>query len=70
MKVKGSTKIQILNAQEIEKMRVICQVISFQLGREVLEEGAKAVKVGVTTDEIDRVVHEACMGNNLIIYII
>ena len=32
-----------------------------QLGREILEEAAKAVAVGVTTDEIDRIVHEACV---------
>ena len=29
------------------------------MGREVLDEAWKAVAVGVTTDEIDRVVHEA-----------
>ena len=37
-------------------MRVVCK-----LGREVLDEGARAIAVGVTTDEIDRVVHEACI---------
>lgn len=37
-------------------MRVSCK-----LGREVLDEAAKAIAVGVTTDEIDRVVHEACI---------
>ena len=31
------------------------------MGREVLNEGGKALRVGVTTDEIDRVIHEACM---------
>ncbi|KAI8899101.1 peptidase M24, structural domain-containing protein [Globomyces pollinis-pini] len=56
MSVKGSTKIQVLNAEEIEKMRVVCRI-----GREVLEEGAKVIKVGATTDEIDRVIHDACM---------
>ena len=30
-----------------------------QMGREVLDEAGKALRVGVTTDEIDRVVHEA-----------
>lgn len=30
-----------------------------QLAREVLDEGVKAIDVGVTTDEVDRVVHEA-----------
>ena len=32
--------------------------INLQLGREVLDKAAKVVKVGVTADEIDRVVHE------------
>lgn len=32
-----------------------------RMGREVLDEGGKALRVGVTTDEIDRVIHEACM---------
>ena len=32
-----------------------------ELGREVLEIGAKLVRAGVTTDEIDRAVHEACI---------
>ena len=31
----------------------------FFLGREVLDEAAAAIGVGVTTDEIDRIVHEA-----------
>lgn len=29
-----------------------------QFGREVLDEAAKVIAVGVTTEEIDRVVHE------------
>ena len=28
----------------------------------MLEAGANAVAVGATTDEIDRIVHEACIG--------
>ncbi|KAJ3310534.1 Methionine aminopeptidase 1 [Boothiomyces sp. JEL0838] len=59
MSMRGSTKIQVLTPEEIEKMRVVCK-----LGREVLEEGAKMIKVGTTTDEIDRVVHDACMERN------
>lgn len=31
-----------------------------RMGREVLDAAGKALRVGVTTDEIDRVVHEAC----------
>ncbi|KAL1914529.1 uncharacterized protein VTP21DRAFT_8243 [Calcarisporiella thermophila] len=48
------SSIKVLNAEEQEGMRVVCR-----LAREVLEEGAKAVKAGVTTDEIDRIIHEA-----------
>jgi methionyl aminopeptidase len=59
MSLRGSTKIKVLTSEEIEKMRVVCR-----LGREVLEIGARAIKIGVTTDEIDRVVHEACMERN------
>jgi methionyl aminopeptidase len=55
--IRGSTKMRQLSPEEIEKMRVVCR-----LGREVLEEGLKAIRVGNTTDEVDRVVHEACMG--------
>ncbi|KAI9101141.1 peptidase M24, structural domain-containing protein [Phlyctochytrium arcticum] len=51
---RGSTQIEVLKADEIEAMKVVCRIT-----REVLEEGKKAIKVGVMTDEIDRVVHEA-----------
>nr|XP_022903804.1 methionine aminopeptidase 1 isoform X1 [Onthophagus taurus] len=54
--VKGSSQIKILDDEEIEGMRVSCK-----LGREVLDEAARVCDVGVTTDEIDRVVHEACL---------
>ena len=37
----------------------INSVIFILLGREVLDEAAAAIGVGVTTDEIDRIVHEA-----------
>ncbi|KAI9347790.1 peptidase M24, structural domain-containing protein [Zopfochytrium polystomum] len=56
MRLRGSTQIEVLKPEEIEKMRTVCRI-----SREVLEEGKKAVKVGVTTDEIDRVIHEACL---------
>uniref|UniRef100_A0A915D6K3 Methionine aminopeptidase n=1 Tax=Ditylenchus dipsaci TaxID=166011 RepID=A0A915D6K3_9BILA len=35
--------------------------LASKLGREVLNEAAMAIAPGVTTDEIDRVVHEACI---------
>ncbi len=52
--MRGSSQIKSLSDEEKEGMRVVCK-----LGREILEEAAKAVAVGVTTDEIDRIVHEA-----------
>lgn len=32
-----------------------------RMGREVLDIAGKALRPGVTTDEIDRIVHEACI---------
>ncbi len=40
------------------------KLLSFQfaqLGREVLDIAARAIRPGITTDEIDRLVHEACI---------
>eukprot|EP01104_Vermistella_antarctica_P009028 TRINITY_DN2307_c0_g1_i3.p1 TRINITY_DN2307_c0_g1~~TRINITY_DN2307_c0_g1_i3.p1 ORF type:complete len:273 (+),score=39.47 TRINITY_DN2307_c0_g1_i3:192-1010(+) len=45
--------------EEIEGMRTVCR-----LAREVLDIAASHIKVGVTTDEIDRVVHAACIERN------
>ncbi|CAB3361422.1 Hypothetical predicted protein [Cloeon dipterum] len=58
-KEKNSHQIKVLNDEEIEEMRVACK-----LGREVLDEAAKTLDIGVTTDEVDRVVHEACIERN------
>ncbi|KAI9193430.1 peptidase M24, structural domain-containing protein [Polychytrium aggregatum] len=58
--VRGSTQIQVLTPKEIEGMRTVCR-----LSREVLNEGAKVIKVGATTDEIDRVVHDACVERGM-----
>lgn len=57
--VKGTAQIKVLDDEEIEGMRVACK-----LGREVLDEAARVCDVGVTTDEIDRIVHEACLERN------
>ncbi|KAF9994987.1 Methionine aminopeptidase 1 [Entomortierella chlamydospora] len=54
--VKRSAMIETLSPEDIDKMRHVCQ-----LAREVLDIGLAAIRVGVTTDEIDRVVHEACI---------
>ena len=48
--------IKVHSEKEIEKARVSCR-----LGREVLDLAGKMIRPGVTTDEIDRVVHEACV---------
>jgi methionyl aminopeptidase len=36
-----------------------------RMGRQVLDIAASALRVGVTTDEIDRVLHDACIERNL-----
>lgn len=59
MNVKRSTQIRVLNKEEIEGMREVCK-----LGREILDSGARVVRPGVTTDEIDRVIHEATIERN------
>jgi len=46
--------IKILDEEEIEGVR-----LASKLAREVLDAAAEVVKVGVTTDEIDRIVHES-----------
>ena len=51
--------IRIYTSEELDGeygLRHACR-----MGREVLDLAGKACRVGVTTDEIDRVVHEACM---------
>lgn len=41
-------------------MRKVCR-----LAREVLDIAAREAKPGVTTDHIDKVVHDACMERNV-----
>ena len=55
-KLKGNTYIRQLDQDEIDDLRTACR-----LGRQVLDEAAAAVAPGVTTDEIDRIVHEAAV---------
>jgi methionyl aminopeptidase len=49
-----NTTIRVYNADEIEGMRAACRI-----GREVLDEAGRAVRVGVTCDELDRIVSHA-----------
>lgn len=56
---KNHNNIRVYTSKELDGdygLRHACR-----MGREVLDEAGKAVRVGVTTDEIDRVVHEACI---------
>jgi len=43
----------VLTEKQVKKMRKVCR-----LGREIVDEAHRIIKPGVTTDEVDRVVHE------------
>ncbi|GEM11708.1 methionyl aminopeptidase [Rhodotorula toruloides] len=47
---------KVLNAEEIEGMRKVCK-----LAREVLDIAAAAIRPGITTLELDAIVHEECI---------
>lgn len=51
---KQQHSVPVRSEKEIARARAACRI-----GREVLDEAARAIRPGVTTDEIDRVVHEA-----------
>ncbi|KAI5287701.1 Methionine aminopeptidase 1 [Ascosphaera aggregata] len=55
----GKYNVKILNEKEIAGMRKVCR-----LAREVLDLAAAAAKPGVTTDQIDKIVHDACIERN------
>jgi methionyl aminopeptidase len=55
----NNTSLRIYGTEELDGeygLRHACA-----MGREVLDEAGRALRPGVTTDEIDRVVHEACI---------
>ncbi|XP_054168545.1 methionine aminopeptidase 1-like [Oppia nitens] len=54
--IKGSTHIKVLDDEEIEGVRV-----AGLLARQVMDVAYSAIAIGVTTDEVDRLVHEACI---------
>lgn len=64
------SKVKVYNIQslhddsrqstEIQKIKTVCR-----LSREVLDIATAAVRPGVTTDEIDRIVHEATVERNM-----
>jgi len=50
---------RILSSDEQEKMRTVCR-----LAREILDIAASHVRPGITTDEIDEIVHNATIERN------
>ena len=51
--------IPVIEPEELEQLR-----ITSKIAREALDLGHKAVAVGVTTEEIDRIVHEYIIEND------
>ncbi|PRP82161.1 hypothetical protein PROFUN_10432 [Planoprotostelium fungivorum] len=58
-KSRNSSNIVIHTPQQIEKIKKCCK-----LAREVLDIAGKSVRVGITTDEIDKIVFNACIERN------
>ncbi|PFH54383.1 hypothetical protein AMATHDRAFT_135259 [Amanita thiersii Skay4041] len=50
---------RILSKEEQEKMRTVCR-----LSREVLDTAASHIRPGITTDELDEIVHNATIERN------
>lgn len=55
-----SSKIELLDAKAQDGMRKVCR-----LAREVLDIAAAAIRPGITTDDLDKIVHEACIERNV-----
>jgi methionyl aminopeptidase len=52
-------QIHVYSPQEIAKVRKACMI-----GREVLDIAGRYARAGVTGDELNRIVHEACIERN------
>jgi len=55
-----ANKIEILDAKGQDAMRKVCR-----LAREVLDIAAAALRPGISTDEIDEIVHRECIKRNV-----
>lgn len=53
-------RVEILDEKAQQGMRKVCR-----LAREVLDVAAAALRPGITTDEIDEIVHKACIERNV-----
>lgn len=51
--------IPVTDGADLEKLKAVCR-----LARECLDVGARMIRPGVTTDEIDAAVHAACVERN------
>lgn len=49
----------VYSDEDIEQMKIVCKI-----GRLVLDTVHKEVKVGITTDELDKIVHETAIEND------
>jgi methionyl aminopeptidase len=56
----GPKEVPVLEGKDLQTMREACR-----LGREVLDIAARYMRVGVTGDEIDRVVYQACVDRKI-----
>lgn len=56
---RGKLEVDVATPEHIAKVTKVCR-----LAREVLDIAAAAVRPGITTDEIDRIVHEAAVERN------
>ncbi|GJN19839.1 hypothetical protein PR202_gb07152 [Eleusine coracana subsp. coracana] len=57
-------RVEIKTPEQIERMRETCRI-----AREVLDAGARIIKPGITTDEIDRVIHEETIARGHITFL-
>jgi len=55
-----SGKARVYKGDALDRIRHACA-----LSREVLDAGCAAVKVGVATDDVDRLIHEATVARNM-----
>lgn len=53
-------KVEQIDAKAQDAMRKVCR-----LAREVLDIAAAALKPGITTDEIDQIVHDECIKRDV-----
>eukprot|EP00455_Lapot_gusevi_P025675 TRINITY_DN2710_c0_g1_i1.p2 TRINITY_DN2710_c0_g1~~TRINITY_DN2710_c0_g1_i1.p2 ORF type:complete len:394 (+),score=130.20 TRINITY_DN2710_c0_g1_i1:83-1264(+) len=53
---RASSKIEVKTPRQIELMREACRI-----GRIILDRAGRAVRPGITTEEIDLIVHNACI---------